>query len=140
MLRFTCIQRKCVCVLCFCFVKVKFVFLSNITTFIYLRACYVFFFFLNQKEKEKLTNKTHTREKCFVVHFSGCVTESRPVSHHVSAERFLELRTITWRSPAPSPPQEERGRRSRFRSLAGMGQRSHRARGAAKQTMGLIWK
>lgn len=69
------------CVLCFCFVKVKFVFLSNITTFIYLRACYVFvFFFLNQKEKEKLTDKTRTREKCFVVHFSSRVTESRPVS------------------------------------------------------------
>lgn len=69
MLRFTCIQQKCVCVLCFCFcfVKVKFVFLSNITSFVYLRACYVFS--LNQKEKEKPTNKTHTREKCFVVTF-----------------------------------------------------------------------
>lgn len=60
-------RNVCVLCFCFCFVKVKFVFLSNITSFVYLRACYVFS--LNQKEKEKPTNKTHTREKCFVVTF-----------------------------------------------------------------------
>lgn len=45
-----------VCVCEFCFVKVKFVFLSNITSFIYLRACYGFFVFFEPKGKKTPQN------------------------------------------------------------------------------------
>lgn len=71
-------RNVCVCcVFCFCFVKVKFVFLSNITSFVYLRACYVFFFESKGKKKNQPTKPIHVKSALWS-HFSSCVTESRP--------------------------------------------------------------
>lgn len=60
-LHFTCTRQQCVCVFRFCFVKVKFVFLSNMTSSVYLRACWFLFFFFELKgNKKKPTDQTHT--------------------------------------------------------------------------------
>lgn len=111
----------CVCVLCFCFVKVKFVFFSNITSFVYLRACYVFFFFLNRKETT--TKKTYqpNPHACSMPCFSSGLAElclwSQPV---VRRPGFLggdwEV-TAFWASGAPGT--------DRPGDSNVMGQRSH---------------
>lgn len=106
--------RNCVCVgFCFWFFcKVKFVFLSNVTSFIYLRAChgFLFLFFSNQKEpNQPTTNKAHTCEKHLWPCFPGCAAKPAP-PWPVAWARPRDSRTC-WNSQGVVHPSEHQGTR-----------------------------
>lgn len=147
MLRFTCIQQKCVCVLCFCFcfVKVKFVFLSNITSFVYLRACYVFFFEPKGKRKTHQTKPIHVKSALWS-HFSSCVTESRPCVRPQGPSLGGGPLHPATRACAPRPalgilePEGSGPSKPSCQGVWPLGDEATCPSGAAKQTMAFIPK